>query len=174
MIVCVADAMKPGITSETQLELPAYVPVSGGHRIATMSSITMTDLSDEQIVLLDLPFICECYATQFDRAGVAPNIVTTATSLEMVRRLVECGGGCAVFRTVTANDITYASDAVVAVPLLQTVQPFRFVLWHLPGNPRLLLRVLADRLQNCFVHPRLHHLPITADEGALSASTARQ
>jgi len=174
VMVCVADAMKPGITSETQLEFPAYVPVSGGHRFATMSSITMTDLSDERIVLLDLPFICECYATRFDRAGVAPNIVTTATSLEMVRSLVRRGVGCSVLHTVTVNDITYASDAVVAVPLLPTVQPFRFVLWHLPGNPRLLVRVLADRLQNCFVHPRLHHLPITADEGALSASTARQ
>ncbi|GMG84506.1 hypothetical protein LNKW23_37220 [Paralimibaculum aggregatum] len=55
VIVCVANAMKPGITYETLLEVPGHVLVPACHPFASRPSVAMRDLSDQRIVLLDLP-----------------------------------------------------------------------------------------------------------------------
>lgn len=59
VIVCVANAMKPGITYETLLEVPAYALVPAFHPFAMRTNISMRDLSDQKIVLLDLPVVSE-------------------------------------------------------------------------------------------------------------------
>ncbi len=148
--VCVADAMKPGITYETLIEVPAYVLVPKTHAFAARPHVAMTELSGEKIVLLDLPVISEYYATQFDRAGATPNIVATATSLEMVRSLVGRGVGCSLLHMAVVNDLTYAGDTVVAVPLNSAVEPFKIVLGHLAGNPRRLVQVFIEVLRSYF------------------------
>ncbi|MEO1346271.1 MAG: LysR family transcriptional regulator [Pseudomonadota bacterium] len=150
VIVCVANAMKPGITYETLLELPAYALVSKTHPFATRPRISIQDLSGEDIILLDLPVVSEYYASQFDQADIAPNLVATATSLEMVRSLVGRGIGCSLLHMSVANDLTYAGDKVVAVPLEPEVEPFRIVLGHLAGNPRRLVQVFIKELRSYF------------------------
>ncbi len=161
--VCVADAMKPGITYETLIEVPAYVLVPKTHAFAARPHVAMTELSGEKIVLLDLPVISEYYATQFDRAGATPNIVATATSLEMVRSLVGRGVGCSILHMATANEVTYAGDTVTAVPLLPPVQPFRIVVGHLPDNPRRLVKLFVDRLRAYFAQPQATELRVLAN-----------
>ena len=163
VIVCVATAMKAGIAYEALLEVPAYVLVSQTHPFADRSSIAMSDLSDERLVLLDLPIISEYYATQFEYAGITPEIVATATSLEMVRSLVGRNVGCSVLHVSAANERTYAGDKVRAVPLHPPVQPFKIVVGHLPDNPRRLVRVFIDSLRNYFEQPHAQKLRVLAD-----------
>ncbi|KAG1715083.1 HTH-type transcriptional regulator YtlI [Nymphon striatum] len=151
VIVCVANAMKPGITYETLLEVPAYALVAKSHPFATRPCISMQDFCDENIVLLDLPVVSEYYASQFGQAGIAPNIVATATSLEMVRSLVGRGVGCSLLHVAVANELTYAGDTVVAVPLDPEVEPFKIVLGHLAGNPRRLVQVFIEELRSYFL-----------------------
>ncbi len=150
VIVCVANAMKPGIAYETLLEVPAYALVPASHPFAERPSIAMRDLSDQKIVLLDLPVVSEYYASQFDQAGIEPNVVATATSLEMVRSLVGNGVGCSLLHMLTTNEYTYAGDKVVAVPLEPAVTPFKIVLGHLPDNPRRLVKLFVERLRAYF------------------------
>ena len=150
VIVCVANAMKPGITYETLLEVPAYALIAKSHPFAMRPRISMQDFRDENIVLLDLPVVSEYYASQFDQAGITPNIVATATSLEMVRSLVGRGVGCSLLHMAVANDLTYAGDTVIAVPLDPAVEPFKIVLGHLGGNPRRLVQVFIEELRSYF------------------------
>ncbi len=150
VIVCVANAMKPGIVYETLLEVPAYTLVPKNHRFATRSQVSMQDLYAENFVLLDLPVVSEYYAGQFDHAGVAPKIVATATSLEMVRSLVGRGVGCSMLHMAVANNLTYTGDKVVAVPLEPTVEPFKIVFGHLGGNSRRLVQVFIEELRSYF------------------------
>lgn len=150
VIVCVANAMKPGITYETLLEVPAYALVAQSHPFAVRPKISIQDLRNENIVLLDLPVVSEYYASQFDHVGIAPNIVATATSLEMVRSLVGRGVGCSLLHMAVANDLTYAGDRVVAVPLGPPVEPFKIVLGHLGGKPRRLVQVFIEELRSYF------------------------
>lgn len=150
VVVCVANAMKPGITYETLLEVPAYLLVGDEHPFAARASISMGDLTDQNIVLLDLPVVSEYYANQFDHAGIAPNIVATATSLEMVRSLVGRGVGCSLLHMATASNQTYAGDKVIQIPFDPALEPFKIVLGHLPGNPRRLVQVLTDQVRSYF------------------------
>lgn len=155
--------MKPGIAYESLLEVPAYVLVSQTHSFADRSIIAMSDLSDERLVLLGLPIVSEYYATQFEHAGITPEIVATATSLEMVRSLVGRNLGCSVLHISAASDRTYAGDQVRAVPLHPPVQPFKIVVGHLPDNPRRLVRVFVERLRNYFAQPHAQMLSVLAD-----------
>ena len=150
VIVCVANAMKPGITYETLLEVPAYALVAQSHPFAARPDMSMQDLRDENIVLLDLPVVSEYYAGQFAQAEIAPNIVATATSLEMVRSLVGQGVGCSILHMAVANGLTYAGDTVVTVPLDPAVEPFKIVLGYLEGNPRRIVQVFIEELRNYF------------------------
>lgn len=150
VIVCVAKAMKPGITYETLLEVPAYALVAQSHPFAVRPKIAMQDLRNENVVLLDLPVVSEYYASQFDHAGITPQIVATATSLEMVRSLVGRGVGCSLLHMAVATDLTYAGDKVVVVPLGPSVEPFKIVLGHVGGNPRRLVQVFIEELRSYF------------------------
>ncbi|MEO1140103.1 MAG: LysR family transcriptional regulator [Pseudomonadota bacterium] len=161
VIICVANAMKPGITYETLLEVPAYALVPASHPFAARPSIAITDLSAEKLVLLDLPVISEYYATQFDRVGITPTIVATATSLEMVRSLVGNGMGCSLLHMATANELTYAGDKVTAVPLLPPIAPFKIVLGYLPDNPRRLVKIFVDELHAFFQEPDASKLRVS-------------
>lgn len=150
VIVCVANAMKPGITYESMLEVPAYALVAKSHPFAARPHMSMQDLRDENIVLLDLPVVSEYYASQFEYAGIAPNIAATATSLEMVRSLVGRGVGCSLLHMAVANNSTYAGDTVIAVPMEPAVEPFKIVLGHLEGNHRRLVQVFIEELRSYF------------------------
>lgn len=166
VIVCVANAMKPGITYETLLEVPAYVLVPSSHPIAGWSSIAMSDLSEQNVVLLDLPVVSEYYAAQFDQAGIKPNIVSTATSLEMVRSLVGNGVGFSLLHMVTANECTYAGDTVTAVPIVPTIAPFKIVFGHLPDNPRRLVKMFVEDLRRYFQAPDAQQLRVLKKESS--------
>lgn len=161
VIVCVASAMKPGIAYEPLLEVPAYVLAARDHGFARRGSVALEDLEGAPLVLLDLPVISEYYATQFDRAAIAPNIVATATSLEMVRSLVGRGVGCSILHMVTGTDATYGGDRVVAVPLKPEVEPFRIVVGHLPDNPRRLVKDFVDALREYFRKPEAQDLRVS-------------
>ncbi len=157
VIVCVANAMKPGITYETLLDVSPYVLVSQAHVFAARANIAMQDLSDESLFLLNLPNISEYDATQFEDAGIVANIVATVTPLEMVRSLSSRSVYCSIVHMVTANDKIYAGDKVIVVPLLPPVEPFRTVVGHLPDNQRRLVKVFVDELRTFFHLPQADH-----------------
>lgn len=164
VIVCVAKAMKPGIAYETLLEVPGYALVPASHQFASRQSITMHELADQKIVLLDLPVISEYYASQFDQVGIKPQIVATASSLEMVRSLVGNKTGCSLLHMLTANEFTYAGDKVAAVPLQPPVDPLKIVLGHLPDNPRRLVKMFVRELQTYFQLPEARALRVARTE----------
>jgi len=124
----------------------------------------MRDFEDQSLVLLDLPVVNEYYASQFDQAGFKPNVVATATSLEMVRSLVGNGTGCSLLHMLTANAFTYSGDKVAAVPLDPPVEPLQIVLGHLPDNPRRLVKKFVAELQTFFQKPEARKLRVVRPE----------
>ena len=160
VILCVANAMKPGIAYDTLLEVPGYALVPAAHPFAQRPSVAMRDFADQKVVLLDLPVVSEYYASQFDQAGIQPNIVATANSLEMVRSLVGNNIGCSLLHMLTANPFTYAGDQVAAVPLQPPIEPFKIVLGHLPDNPRRLVKMFVEELHAYFRQPDAQKLRV--------------
>lgn len=150
VILCVAESMQPDVTYETLIEVPAYLLVPEQHKFAERDCVSLSDLADENLVLLDLPVVSEYYSRVFEIADVKPLVASTATTLEMVRSLVGAGVGCSLLHMRPETNVTYAGDTVIEVPLRPAVDPLKIVLGHLPDNPRRIVKYFVDGLRDLF------------------------
>lgn len=150
VILCVAETLAPGVTYETLIEVPAYLLVPEAHAFAKRDSVALAEIEAEPMVLLDLPVVSDYYSRVFNEAGVAPKIVGTATTLEMVRSLVGAGVGLSLLHMCPNTEVTYAGDRVVGIPLHPAPGPLRIVMGHLPDNPRRLVTAFTDKVRHLF------------------------
>lgn len=164
VILCVAESMHPSVTFETLIEMPAYLLVSKQHEFATRDSVSLPELSGENMVLLDLPIISEYYNRVFEDAEVTPHIACTATTLEMVRSIVGSGIGCSLLHMRPKTNITYAGNKVVQVPLQPAIKPLKLVLGHLPDNPRRVVKYFVDSLREVFSKEDANSLLVTLQD----------
>ncbi len=160
VILCVGENLKPEITCETLIEVPAYVLVANGHEFSSRRSVSLQDLDQRDMVLLDLPVVSEYYSRIFDDAGVSPRIACTATTVEMVRSLVGAGLGCSILHMRPATEMTYAGDHVTAVPLDPPCDTLKIVLGYLPGNPRRLVKAFMGELHAFFAENQSQDLTV--------------
>ncbi|MFV2034975.1 MAG: LysR family transcriptional regulator [Halocynthiibacter sp.] len=161
VILCVAESMKPGVTYETLIEVPAYLLVPQNHDFASRDSLSLADLRDENLILLDLPVVSEYYSRVFEDAGVTPRIVSTATTLEMVRSLVGAGLGCSLLHMRPATNVSYSGDTVAGVPLRPPADPLKIVLGHLPDNPRRVVKAFVEDVRDLFSKEDTKRLLVT-------------
>ncbi len=150
VILFVAENVRPGIAHELLLEVPAYVLIAAGHRLARRKSVRLDDLAELPLVLLDLPVTRDYYRAILEDAGLEPRIAASATTTEMVRSLVGAGAGYALLNMRPQTDVSYAGDRLAALPIIPAVKPLRLVLGHVPGNPRRLVRAFVDECRGHF------------------------
>ena len=158
VIVFVAENVRPGIEWETLIEAPPYLLISRDHRLASKRAVTFRDLAKLPLVLLDLPFASEYYRALLENNGVEAAFVATASTTEMVRSLVGAGVGGALLNMRPATDVSYAGEAVVAVPLRSPAPPLRLVLGLQSGKPRRLVQAFADACRAHFALPEANNL----------------
>lgn len=82
------------IAFEPLATLPPYAIVGAAHALAARGAVTLQELADFAMVLLDLPLSGDYFLSLFQAAGLAPQIAATTTSQDVLRSLV-------------ANDIGY-------------------------------------------------------------------
>lgn len=75
------------------VELPPYVMVHKAHALANRASVTLEDLENEPMVLLDLPHSRDYFLSMFLSRGLRPNIVERTAELSVSRSLVANGFG---------------------------------------------------------------------------------
>jgi len=92
---------------EPVADLWPYALLPWGHRLATHSTIRLTELAREPLVLINLPHSRAYFLSLFRMAGATPNIVAESASLEMVRAMVANGLGVSVLTTRPARDVAY-------------------------------------------------------------------
>ena len=149
-ILFVAENVRPGISHELLLEVPAYVLIGAQHPFAQRRSLCLDDLAGMPAVLLDLPVAREYYRAILEGAGFEPQIAASATSTEMVRSLVGAGVGYAMLNMRPMTDVSYAGDRLVALPLSPPVMPLRLVLGRVADNPRRLVRAFVEHCLRYF------------------------
>jgi len=113
------------LDAEVVLDVPPYVLLPGRHPLAASSRVSLRDLVDEPMVLLDLPPSRTYFPSLFAEHGLEPRIVYRSRSFEMTRSMVGNGLGYALLGTKPASPTTYDGRAVVARPLAETVTPSR-------------------------------------------------
>jgi len=150
VILCVAESLAPEVAFETLIEVPGYLLVPKQHAFASRSSVSLSELDGEPMILLDQPVISDYYSRMFQAAEVTPHVVCTATTLEMVRSLVGMGVGCSLLHMRPKTHETYAGENVLEVPLYPATDPLKIVLGYLPDNPRRIVKYFTDSLRDLF------------------------
>lgn len=75
------------------VELPPYVVLGETHALAGRESLTVGELAEHPMVLLDLPMSAEYFLSFFTKAGLVPRIAERTRDIAVMRALVGHGFG---------------------------------------------------------------------------------
>ena len=98
------------------------------HRLAKRHAITIRELADEPLVLLDVPPSRTYFLRILRSAGVEPKIAFSSPSLEVVRGLVGQGLGYSILITKPHGNHTYDGKALALCAIADKVEPGLIVL----------------------------------------------
>lgn len=94
-----------------------YALLPDGHRLLARDSVSLKDLQDEPLILLDSIPARQYFLSLFDTVGAKPRIEHTSPSFEVVRGLVSQGLGYSILVTRPLSDVSYDGLLVHPRPL---------------------------------------------------------
>ncbi|EEE37507.1 transcriptional regulator, LysR family [Rhodobacteraceae bacterium KLH11] len=106
-------------------ELPPYVALGEGHPLANRAELTIPDLRDSPMVLLDLPFSGEYFLSFFRDANIKPNIAERTADMSVMRSLVANGFGFSIANIRPLNTLSPDGKKLIFVPLAGDLRPLR-------------------------------------------------
>jgi len=112
-----------------------YVLLANDHRLARRASISLYELAEEPMILLDVPPSSSYFVSVFAELGLTPDIVFSSPSIEMVRGMVGQGFGFSLLVTRPKFNTTYDGKPLVCLPLAEQVQGSGLVAAWLKSNP---------------------------------------
>lgn len=107
------------------LALPPFVIVNTTHPLAGQSTVTIEDLKDHPMVLLDLPLSSDYFLSFFQRLGAAPKIAERTRDMAVMRSLVANGYGYSIANVRPLNDHSPDGKPLCFIPISGPVRPMR-------------------------------------------------
>jgi len=111
------------IAFEALATLPPHVLVSEIHPLARRSRVSLTELVEEPMILLDLPLSREYFLALFMAEGLAPSIHARSAHQEVVRTMVANGYGYTLANARPRSDQALDGRRLVRVPLAGSPRP---------------------------------------------------
>ncbi len=102
---------------EGLLPAPPHITLSEDHPLASRKSLTLEELVEEPMILLNLAQTKSYMLSLFEIRGLTPNVLYSSHSSEMVRSLVAGGFGYAIFNIKPRTKQTYTIGDLVRIPL---------------------------------------------------------
>ena len=96
-------------------------------------TLSIADLADLPMVLLDIPYSADYFLSLFEKAGVKPHVAERSGDLEVVRSLVANGFGYSIANFRPFTDLAADGRKLAFVPLSGTVQPMQIGLLYRKG-----------------------------------------
>lgn len=125
--------------------LPPLAVLSKNHPLSSASVLSLEDLVDEPMILMDLPHTREYFLSLFYSLNLNPTIRFRSRSFETVRTLVGNGLGYSILNLVPKLHQTYDGSEVVSIPLAEPVRPLRLELITLQRvTQRRIVRTFLD------------------------------
>lgn len=103
--------------------LPHTVVMAENHRLASKPSVSIQDLADEPLILLDVYPSRENTMSLFEQAGIRPRIRFRASDYEVTRSLVGKKLGCAILIQHPHGDFTWTGRELTVRPLTSQAPP---------------------------------------------------
>lgn len=116
------------IAAETLASVHPHALLPEGHPLAAKEAVTLAELADEPLVLLDAPPSAEYFLSLFSEAGLEPAVAWRSGSFEMVRGLVGRGLGYSVLATRPAASVSHDGSPLAVRAIADKVCPSRIVL----------------------------------------------
>ena len=124
-----------GVEFEPLFETSPHVIISESDRLAAKPVISLHDLVDRPMVLLDLPATQDYFLNYFHAHGLIPDVQYRLRSFEMVRTLVGAGAGFSFGFLPLPVIRSYQGNVLVRRPLEEPVR-----------GPKVCLALLKDAL----------------------------
>lgn len=116
-----------------QLKAPQrpYALLPADHPLAFRSSVSLEELSQHPMILLDVAPSRHYFLDVFKQKGLSPNVAFSSPSIEMVRCMVGQGFGFSVLVTRPFPDFTYDGKRVTRVTIRDEMEGSCLVMAHL-------------------------------------------
>lgn len=105
------------VTFDPICKAPIYAAVSPTSPLADREAVTLEELAEEPLVLLDLGKSSNYFLSLFRAADLQPRIHQRFESFEVVRSMVARGHGCTILNQRPTHDLTNDGGRIVRVPL---------------------------------------------------------
>lgn len=119
-------------------KLPPYVLLPEHHALSHLKAISVDQLQDHPMILLDLPLSSDYFLSFFRAAGLKPKIAERTRDLAVVRSLVANGYGYSIANVRPLNDLSPDGQKLCFVPLAGPVRPMVMGLVMAEGVEKLL------------------------------------
>jgi DNA-binding transcriptional LysR family regulator len=90
---CYDEVSDSGHDFTPLFDAPPYALIAADDPLAQNDTVSLTDLVEHPMIMLDLPRTRAYFTSMFDHLGMKPNIVHSTRSTEIVRTLVSGGHG---------------------------------------------------------------------------------
>ncbi|KMW58799.1 Cys regulon transcriptional activator CysB [Candidatus Rhodobacter oscarellae] len=118
-------ALPPELEFQPLRELPPYAMVGEGHPLANRVQVTLEELADHDMVLLDLPLSTDYFLGVFEQRGLRPVIAERTKDIAVMRSLVANGFGYGIANIRPRADVAPDGRRIHFVPLKGGVRPMR-------------------------------------------------
>lgn len=112
-----------------------YVLLPASHRLAGQEKVSLFDLHEEPLILLDVAPSRDYFVDLFKPFGLTPRVTFSSPSLELVRGMVGQGFGYSLLVTRPPSSLTYDGNEVVASEIVEDVSCSSLVAAWLERNP---------------------------------------
>ncbi len=110
---------------ETLLELPPYAIVGVDHPLVGAEEVSVEELAEHPMVLLDLPYSSEYFLSFFVTAGVPAVVAERTRDMAVMRSLVANGFGFSIANVPFLNNHAPDGKPLHYIPIRGKVRPMR-------------------------------------------------
>ncbi|MEM9249964.1 MAG: LysR substrate-binding domain-containing protein [Pseudomonadota bacterium] len=111
------------ISFDALTALPPYVMLAADHPLAENDALTLQDLAEEPMVLLDIPLSREYFLSIFQSAGLRPAIAERTAQMSVARSLVANGFGFGLINMRMPTQLAPDGAHLALLPLSDDVRP---------------------------------------------------
>ncbi len=140
------DLALPGDLEFIELaSLPPFVMLPAAHPLGQRASLSLSELEEVPLILLDLPLSADYFLSFFEKASLKPRIVDRSRDMAVVRSLVANDFGYSIANVRPQSNRAPDGKALAYVPLSGPLQPMRMGLLCANGSrASLTIRAFID------------------------------
>jgi DNA-binding transcriptional LysR family regulator len=131
-------------------DLPPYAIFSTTHPLAHLPVVSVRELCDHPMVLLDLPLSTDYFLSFFEQVGVKPNITERTRDMAVMRSLVANGFGYSILNIRPRNERAPDGRKLQFVPLKGDLRPMKLGLLTRAGADNVL--TVRAFIEHCQAH----------------------